>query len=203
MKIKLASILCLAVLVASSAGGSSLVYADAEETSSAMETLAAAVNSDASEVSCMLDSAGADICTVAAKVAQPAPVAAEPEITVAEAAPAIHSADAIVVEVNQTVTIAAPGENAENGAEAADTGSISEPAAMRDAGTTVASAAPTGEAVDAIVIEVTQTVTIATPSQETGSSKEPAHTGMIAAPPATEPAPLIDTNDLDDSVCGR
>jgi hypothetical protein len=207
MKIKLASVLGLAVLVASFACGSSFVYAD-EETSSVEQTIAA-VTGDESELSCMLDSAGADICTGATKVAeldQPS-LADEPtEVAAIEETPAIHSVDAVVAEVNQTVTIAAPGEDAGNGeAVATDTGSseqpAAEPVAMLDAGTVLPSSAPAIGAADAVVVEVSQTATIAAPGQSTGEntedSKEPAHTGSIAAPDA-EPAVAIKADDLDD-----
>jgi hypothetical protein len=204
MKIKLASVLGLAVLVASFAYGSSFVYAD-EETSSAMSTFAA-VGSDESEVSCMLDSAGADIYTGATKVAeldQPSPAEGQTEIAATEETPAIHSVDAVVAEVNQTVTIAAPGEAAGNGeAAAADTGSsqqlTAEPVAMLDAGTIVPSSAPAIGAADAVVVEVSQTATIAAPGQDIEESKEPAHTGSIETPPAAEPASAIKADDLDD-----
>jgi hypothetical protein len=207
MKIKLASVLGLAVLLMSFVFGSSLVYADAEETSSAIETLAAVATSDEGGLSCILDSAGADICTVVAKVAeldQPA-AAGETEVAATEEAPAIHTADAIVAEVKETVTIAVPGDNAGSSEEPASTGAVSEPAAaepvaMLDAAaTTVASAAPAIGEVDAIVVEVSQTATIAAPGQEAGSSEEPATTGSIAAPPAAAPAvDANDPNDLDD-----
>ena len=63
MKTKLASVLGLAVLAASFAFGSSLVYAETEETSSTMQVVAlvADTNGAESELSCVLDSAGADI----------------------------------------------------------------------------------------------------------------------------------------------
>ena len=119
MKTKLASVLGLAVLAASFAFGSSLVYAETEETSSAIEVIAlvADTNGAESELSCVLDSAGADICTAAEKLAevdQPSAAAGQTELSATEAAPAstIQFVDAIVAEVNQTVTIAVPGENA-------------------------------------------------------------------------------------------
>jgi hypothetical protein len=63
----------------------------------------------------------------------------------------------------------------------------------------VASAEPAIGAVDAIVVEVSQTVTIAAPGLEAGSSEEPETTGSIAVPPAAAPtADANDPNDLDD-----
>jgi hypothetical protein len=207
MKTKLASVLGLAVLAASFAFGSSLVYAETEETSSAIETIAlvADTNGAASELSCVLDSAGADICTVAEKLAeadQPSAAADQTELSATEAAPAstIPSVDAIVAEVNQTVTIAVPGENAAGSEEPVGTGSITappaaEPVAMLDADTTVeASPAPAIGAVDAIVVEVTETVTVAAAGQETGEGPEgPMYTGSTAEPVAT-----VATKDLKD-----
>src|ERR1700674_1862220 len=112
MKTKLASVLGLAVLAASFAFGSSLVYAETEETSSAIEVVAlvADTNGAESELSCVIDSAGADICTVTetlGEVEQPS-AAGPTELSATEAAPAstTRSVDAIVTEVAQTVTVA-------------------------------------------------------------------------------------------------
>jgi hypothetical protein len=215
MKTKFASVLGLAVLAASFAFGSSLVYAETEETSSPMQVIAlvADTNGAESELSCVLDSAGADICTDATKLAevdQPSTAAGQTELSATEApASTIHSVDAIAAEVNQTVTIAVPGENAADSnavdsEEPAGTGSImappaAEPVAMLDAGTTIeASEAPAIGAVDAIVVEVVQTVTVAVPGQDAGDSEEPAHTGSI--PEATvEPVVMLDAKLLDDA----
>jgi hypothetical protein len=204
MKTKLASVLGLAVLAASFAFGSSLVYAETEETSSAIETIALVADTSgaASELSCVLDSAGADICTAAEKLAeadQPSAAAGQTELSATEAAPAstIQSVDAIVAEVNQTVTIAAPGENAAVSEEPVGIGSTTappaaEPVAMLDADTTVeASQAPAIGALDAIVVEVTETVTVAAAGQETGEG--PIYTGSTAEPVAT-----VATKDLKD-----
>jgi hypothetical protein len=203
MKTKLASVLGLAVLAASFAFGSSLVYAETEETSSAIEIIALVADTGAaSELSCVLDSAGADICTVAEKLAevdQPSAAAGQTELSATEAAPAstIQSVDAIVAEVNQTVTIAVPGENAAVSEEPVGTGSITappaaEPVAMLDANTTIAaSETPAIGAVDAIVVEVTETVTVAAAGQETGEG--PMYTGSTA-----EPVASVATKDLKD-----
>jgi hypothetical protein len=195
MKTKLASVLGLAVLAASFAFGSSLVYAETEETSSAMQVVAlvADTNGAESELSCVLDSAGADICAVAKKLAevdQPS-AAAQTELSATEAAPAIRFVDAIVAEVTQTVTIAVPGENAADREEPVGTGSImappaAEPVAMLDANTTIeASEAPAIGAVDAIVVEVAETVTVAAAGQETGDCRGPMYTGSTAEPVVT------------------
>ena len=204
MKTKLASVLGLAVLAASFAFGSSLGYAETEETSSGTEVVAVIADTHGaeSELSCVLDSAGADICPAAAKLAevdQPLTAAGQTELSANEAAPAstIPSVDAIVAEVNQTVTIAAPGENAAVSEEPVGTGSTTappaaEPVAMLDANTTVeASQAPAIGTVDAIVVEVTETVTVAAAGQETGEG--PMYTGSTAEPVAT-----VATKDLKD-----
>jgi hypothetical protein len=194
MKTKLASILGLAVLAASFAFGSSLVYAETEETSSAIEVVAlvADTNGAESELSCVLDSAGADICAAAeqlAKVDQPSAVVGQTELTATEAAPAstVRFVDAIVAEVNQTVTIVVPGENAADSEELVGIGSITappvaEPVAMLDANTAIeASEAPAIKAVDAAVVEVAETVTFAA-GQEATDCEGPMYTG-----PTTEP----------------
>ena len=211
MKTKLASILGLAVLAASFAFGSSLVYAETEETSSAIEVVAlvADTNGAESDMSCVLDSAGADICTAAEKLAevdQSSTAAGQTELSATEAAPAstIHSVDAIAAEVDQTVTIAVPGENAaDNNAvdseEPAGTGSITappvaEPVAMLDDNKAIEpSEAPAIKAVDAIVAEVAETVTVAAAGQETGDCEGPVHTG-----PTAEPAMTVVTKSLQD-----
>jgi hypothetical protein len=78
-------------------------------------------NGAESEPSCVFDSAGADICTVTAKLEEvDEPLAVTP---------ATEAVDAIVVEVPQSVTVAAPGQEAGDSEEPAHTGSISEPSA--------------------------------------------------------------------------
>jgi hypothetical protein len=206
MKTKFASVLGLAVLAASFAFGSSLVYAETEETSSPIQVVAlvADTNGAESELSCVIDSAGADICTVTetlAEVDQPSAAAGQTELSATEAAPAstIQFVDAIVAEVAQTVTVAVPGENAAVSEEPAGTGSITappvaEPVAMLDANTTIeASEAPTTGAVDAIVVEVAVTVTVAAAGQEAGDSEGPMYTGSTA-----EPAVTIAAKDCED-----
>jgi hypothetical protein len=79
MKTKLSSVLGLAVFAASLIGGGSLVYAETEETSSVAPVIALVADANGAEsvLSCVFDGAGADICTVAAKlegVDEPLPV---------------------------------------------------------------------------------------------------------------------------------
>jgi hypothetical protein len=200
MKTKLASVLGLAVLAASFAFGSSFVYAETEETSSAIEVVAlvADTNGAESEMSCVLDSAGADICTAAEKLAevdQPSAAAGQTELSATEAAPAstIQFVDAIAAEVNQIVTIAVPGEsaadsNAVDSEEPVAAGSITappaaEPVAMLDVNKAIeASEAPAIRAVDAIVVEVAETVTVAAAGQEATDCEGPLYTGSTAEP---------------------
>ena len=187
MKTKLASVLGLAVLAALFAFGSSLVYAETEESSSAIEVIALVADTNGeSELSCVLDSAGADICAAAEQLAeadQPSAAAGQTELSATEAAPAstVRFVDAIVAEVNQTVTIVVPGENAADNEEPVGTGSITappvaEPVAMLDANTTIeASEAPAIKAVD--VVDVAETVTVAAAGQEATDCEGPMYAG--------------------------
>ena len=201
MKTKLASVLGLAVLVASFTCGSSFVYADAPEAApSAMQTLAPdAVTNGAESVDklpCESACVGAENCTGDAQTAeagQSPSAASETEASIVEAAPApaIQSADAIIVEVTQTVTIVVPGEDAAERQEPAVTGSIqepvaSEPATVVEAATTEAAPAATTD--DAIVVEGAQTVTIAVPGQDADDGEAQAVTGSDPEPSTTEPA---------------
>jgi ribonuclease E len=212
MKIKLAGILGLAVLIASFSCGS-LVYADAlEATSSAMQALAPDANANGTESVDALpcasyDDDGAETCTVNATLAvadQPSSPAGaiEPSATEAasteaastevSAAPAIQSVDAIIVEVTQTVTIAAPGQDTE-GEAAALAGSTpespaTEPVLVIARATIDPSLLPAIAAVDAV--EAAQTATIAVPSED-GDSAETAPTGSIPEPAATESIAVI------------
>jgi hypothetical protein len=198
MKTKLVSVLGVAVLAASFAFGSSLVYAETEETSSATQVVAlvADTNGAESKLSCVLDSAGADICATAeqlAEVDQPSDAVGQTELTATEAAPAstVRFVDAIVAEVIQTVTIAVPGENAADSEEPVGTGSITappvaEPVAMLDANTAIeASEAPAIKAVD-----VAETVTFAAAGQEATDCEGPMYTG-----PTTEPVAVQSRED--------
>jgi hypothetical protein len=219
MKTKLARVLGLAVLVASFTCGGSLVYADAlEATSSAMQTLAPDADANGTEsvgaLPCASYDEGAETCTVKAPLAEvdqpssPAstiePAATAASLTEASPAPAIQSADAVVVEVIETVTIAVPGQGAGDNEEAAVTGSITElpatePVLAVDAeAATDAAAAPAIEA-DAIVFEIAQTVTVAVPGQDAGDTEESAHTGSISEPSATESIPVISAEAATDA----
>lgn len=203
MKTILASVLGLVVLVALTCG-SSFVYADAlEAASSAMQTLAPDATANGAEsvdkLPCESSCVGAEHCTgdaQAAEVDQPASVVSEvePSVTEASPAPAVQSADAIIVEVTQTVTIVVPGDEAADSEEPAVTGAIEEPVATEPAAvveTAAADASPANEvteAADAIVAEVVQTVTIAAPGQEESDSEAAVATESAPELSATEPA---------------
>src|ERR1700686_5477308 len=132
MKTKLASVLGLAVLVASFTCGSSFVYADAIEAApSAMQTLAPDANANGVEsvdkLPCESSCVGTENATGDAQITeagQSPSAVSETETSTVEEAPAIRSADAVVVEVTQTVTIVVPGEDAADSEEPAITGSI-------------------------------------------------------------------------------
>jgi hypothetical protein len=199
MKTKLASVLGLAVLMACFICGSSFVYADdvLEAASTAMQTLArdATVNGVESvdKLPCESSCVGTENATGDAQITeagQSPSAVSETEASTVEEAPAIRSADAVIVEVTQTVTIVVPGEDAADNEEPAITGSIQEPVAAElvvEAAATEASPATD----DAIVVEVVQTVTIAAPGQDAGDSEAPA----VAAsnPEPAEPALTLET----------
>jgi len=216
MKTKLASVLGLAVLMACFICGSSFVYADdvLEVASSAMQTLAPDANSVESvdKLPCDTSCVGTEHCsgdaqTVEADQSSSAVSEIEPSVTEASPDPAVQSADAIIVEVTQSVTIVVPGEDAADSEEPAVTGSIAEPAATEaapvvESEATEASPAPAveateakeateaneaTEAADAIVAEVIQTVTIAAPGQDQGDI-EAAAAEATPEPSTTEPA---------------
>ena len=206
MKTILASVLGLAVLVALTCG-SSFVYADAlEAASSAMQTLAPDATANGAEsvdkLPCESSCVGAEHCTgdaQAAEVDQPSSAVSEiePSVTEASPAPAVQSADAIIVEVTQTVTIVVPGDEAADSEEPAVTGAIEEPVAAEPAAAVEAAAtdAPPAtevtevtEAADAIVAEVVQTVTIAAPGQQEGDGEAVVATESAPELSATEPA---------------
>lgn len=201
MKTILASVLGLVVLVALTCG-SSFVYADALEAASAMQTLAPDATANGAEsvdkLPCESSCVGAEHCTgdaQAAEVDQPSSAVSEiePSVTQASPAPAVQSADAIIVEVTQTVTIVVPGDEAADSEEPAVTGAIeepaaTEPAAVEAAATDASPATEVTEAADAIVAEVVQTVTIAAPGQEEGDSEVAVATESAPELSASEPA---------------
>jgi hypothetical protein len=145
----------------------------------------------------------------AEEVNQPATVSAIEPSPIDESAPVIHSADAIVVEITQSVTIVAPEEIAAPEADAKVTvqANIEGPARELDQPVPVISAieptpidASTSSAIqsaDAIVVEITQSVTVAVPGQKSEDNEEVEHTGATSPEhAATEPALMPDTETL-------
>jgi hypothetical protein len=208
MKTKLASVLGLAVLMACFICGSSFVYADdvLEAASSAMQTLAPDATANGVEsvdkLPCESSCVGTEHCAGNAQTVeadQPSSTVSEiePSVTEASPAPTVQSADAIIVEVTQTVTIVVPGDEAADSEEPAVTGAIAEPVATEPAAAVEAAATEASpateatevtEAADAIVAEVVQTVTIAAPGQEESDSEAAVATESAPELSATEPA---------------
>ena len=115
------------------------------------------------------------------------------------AEPTIHSVDAIIAEVNQTTVIVVTGDAETAIEEPAQTAAIAltvaEPAEDK---TTSDASAPqpneekAGEASAAIVVEVTQSSTVAVPGQ--AIDEEPAVTGSVTEPSPTTPVSTLDDN---------
>jgi F0F1-type ATP synthase epsilon subunit len=114
-----------------------------------------------------------------------------------------------VVEITQSVAIvapeaiAAPETDATVAVQASTEGSIAaldEPAPVVSAiepSPIDASTPSTIQSADAIVVEITQSVTVAAPGQKSEDNEEMEHTGSTASEhAATEPAPIPDTETL-------
>jgi hypothetical protein len=151
--------------------------------------------------------------TTVADAFDPAVLEAAVEPAADTAEPTIRSVDAIIADVNQTVAIAVTGDT-ETATEApSQTGTIEEPAqtatiaapaaepATEDKTTSDASAPQpneekAGEASAAIVVEVTQSETVAVPGQPV--DEEPVVTGSVAEPSPTTPVSLVDSKNGDE-----
>jgi F0F1-type ATP synthase epsilon subunit len=157
-----------------------------------------------------IDASEAAQTSITEEVDQPATVinAIEPS-PIDESAPVIHSADAIVVEITQSVTIvapeaiAAPETDATVAVQAGTEGSIAAldgPAPVISAIEPSPNDASTPSAIqsaDAIVVEITQSVTVAAPGQKSEDNEEVEHTGSTSPEhAATEPASIPDTETL-------
>jgi hypothetical protein len=148
--------------------------------------------------------------TTVADAFDPAVLEASAELTADTAEPAIRSVDAVIAEVNQIAVIIVPGD-AETVIEGpAATGTIEEPAqtttialsaaepTTEDKTTSDASAPQpneekAAEASAAIVVEVTQSATVAVPGQPV--DEEPVVTGSVTEPSPTTPVSMLDSND--------
>ena len=213
----LAKVTGLALLAASFAFSGSLVYADTEETTS-IQVLTFDAVGNPGEIIAALDcdtEDGMGNCPVDVTLAAETPAtettvadafdpavleaAAEPAADTAE--PTIRSVDAIIAEVQQIAVIVVPGDT-ETAIEPAQTATIALPAAEpTDDKTTSDASAPqpneekAGEASAAIVVEVTQSTTVAVPGQPVDD--EPVVTGSVTEP-STTPVSMIDGKNCDE-----
>jgi hypothetical protein len=214
----LAKVTGLALLVASFAFSGSLVYADTEETTS-IQVLTFDAVGNPGEIIAALDCDSEDgrgNCPVEVTLAaeptatettiadafDPAvlEVAAEPAAETAE--PKIRSVDTIIAEVHQIAVIVVPGDS-EPESEPAQTATIAAPAAepTTEDRTTSDTSAPqpneekAGEASAAIVVEITQSATVAVPGQPV--DEEPVVTGSVTEP-STTPVSMIDGKNCDE-----
>jgi hypothetical protein len=139
MKTKLSGALGLALLAVSFMFGSAFACSQSTETTtSELQTVAPDKSATVSEPldALLCTSEGEGACAGKAQLAEvdqsPSSVSAviEPSETEALPPPAIHSVDAILVEITQSVTIAVPGDSVEDNEEPVHTGSIQEPAAV-------------------------------------------------------------------------
>jgi hypothetical protein len=181
MNIRLCSALGLALLAASFTFGGSLVYAEVPEaTTSSVQTVVP--DNEANVTEGPSDCSG---CQIGGQVGD--------QVSGGEVSSAQTSVDQASGEVGtQTSVVEA------------------EPAAVDQASSVIgeiepfssdASSPPAIRFVDAIVVEVTQTVTIAVPGQDVEDNEEPLHTGSIPDAPVAEPTVILEeqTTDLDDA----
>jgi hypothetical protein len=170
MKTRFSSALGFALLAASFTFGSSFVYAEAPEvTTSALQTVGP--NNETNVIEGLPDGSGGQAGVADASVAE----AGVAEAGVAEAGVAEASvAEAQPAEVDQPSSLVSE-------TELSSTDELS----------------PAIRSVDAIVVEVTQTVTIAVPGQDVEDNED--HTGSIRDASATEPIEVLEeqTTELD------
>ena len=214
MKTTLAKVTGLALLAASFAFSGSLAYADTEDTTSIQiltfdavgnpGEIIAALDCDTGDGmgNCPVETlVAADTATTVADAFDPAVLEATAEATADAAEPAIRSVDAIIAEVNQTTVIIVTGDTAIE--EPAQTAAIPAPAtepASEDKTTSDASLSQPNEekaeASTAIVVEVTQSSTVAVPGQPV--EEEPVVTGSITEPSSTTPVSMLDDKHGDE-----
>jgi hypothetical protein len=216
MKTTLAKVTGLALLAASFAFSGSLAYADTEDTSSIQiltfdavgnpSEIVAALDCDTGDGmgSCPVETlVAADTTTTVADAFDPAVLEATAE-TIADAAePAIHTVDAIIAEANQTTVIIVTGDTDTAIEEPAQTAASPAPAtepATKDKTTSDASLSQPNEekaeASTAIVVEVTQSSTVAVPGQPV--EDEPVVIGSITEPSSTTPVSMLDDKHGDE-----
>jgi hypothetical protein len=213
MKTTLAKATGLALLAASFAFSGSLSYADTEDTTSIQILTFDAVGNPGEIVatldcdtgdgtgSCPVETlvAADTVATTVADAFDPAVL----EVTAEAAEPTIRSVEAIIVEVNQTTVIIVTGDTDAAIEEPAQTAAIPVPAAELATGDKTTSDASVSqpneekaEASTAIVVEVTQSSTVAVPGHAV--EDEPVVTGSIAEPSSTTPVSMLDAKNGDE-----
>jgi hypothetical protein len=203
MKTTLAKVTGLALLAASFAFSGSLAYADTEDTTSIQiltfdavgnpGEIVAALDCDTGDGmgNCPVETlVAADIATSVADAFDPAVAEVTAEATADAAEPAIRSVDAIIAEVNQTVVIMVTGDTDTAIEAPAQTAAIpATESATEDKTTSDATVSQPNEekaeASTAIVVEVTQSSTVAVLGQPV--EDEPVVTGSITEPSSTTP----------------
>ena len=211
----LAKVTGLALLAASFAVSGSLAYADTEDTTS-IQVLTFDAVGDPGEIIAVLDcdtGDGMGNCPVGIVVAEdtaattvadafdPAVLEAAAEPAADASEPAIRSVDAIITEVNQTTVIIVTGDTEAAVEEPAQTAAISPPEPTEETTTSDASAPQpneerASETSAAIVVEITQSATVAVPGQAV--EDEPVVTGSIAEPSSATPVSLLDGKNCDE-----
>jgi hypothetical protein len=218
MKTTLAKMTGLALLAASFAFCGPLAYADAEETA-AIQVLTVDAVGNPGEVFAVFDcdtEDGMGGCPVDIAIAEaPAETtvadASDSAVLEAAAAPAaetdeaaIRSVDAIIAEVDQTTVIVVPGNAETVIEEPAQTATVAASAAEPTAEDKTASDAiasqpneeKAGEASAAILVEVTQSATVAAPGQPV--DEEPVVTGSVTESSAVTPVSMLDGKNCDE-----
>jgi hypothetical protein len=217
MKTTLAKVTGLALLAASFAFCGSLAYADTEDTTSIQVLTFDAVGNPGEIIAALDCDAGDGMgnCPVDIIVAAETPAttvadafdpavleAAVESVTADTAEPAIRSVDAIIAEVNQTTVIIVTGDADAAIEEPAQTAAIVVPAAegedktTSDASVSLPNEEKAGEASAAIVVEVTQSSTVAVAGQ--AIEDEPVATGSVAEPSSTTPVSMLDGKNCDE-----
>jgi hypothetical protein len=206
MKTTLAKVTGLALLAASFAFSGSLAYADTEDTTSIQiltfdavgnpGEIIAALDCDTGDGmgSCPVETlVAADTATTVADAFDPAVLEATAEATADAAEPAIWPVDAIIVTddaaIERPATASIPAPAVETATEDETTG---------DASLVPPDKEKFGETSDAIVVEVTQSSTVAVPGQAV--EDEPVVTGSITEPSSTTPVSMLDGKNCDEDL---
>jgi hypothetical protein len=205
MTTTLAKVTGLALLAASFAFSGSLAYADTEDAPSIQVLTFDAVGNPGKIVAvldcdsedgmgnCPIDiTLTAEIpATTVADAFDPAVLEATAEATPGAAEPAIGSVDAVIVTGDAAIegpaSPAIPAPAAETAAEDETTGAASAPQPNEE---------KAGEASAAIVVEVTQSETVAVAGQPV--DEEPVVTGSVDEPSSTTPVSMVDGKNGDE-----